>query len=155
MNARVQIIDQGGRGTDCGVEAPEQVKQMARDSGIHPDGHLVPGCAQSFIEGVDSRFPGQWLVRTRAALGLLDRSRDTVGIVQHLKTRLAPGTQFALVEGVIGIALELERPAVHDPGHNAASHWALAAGAGIPGGDASQLLLRWAYIGCQDDPGAR
>ena len=110
-----------------------------------------------FLERI---VPGDLLKLARAArAGALQRMRDAVGMVDHLKPGLAPRAQFAKIDGMLRIALELFRQAhldeaglavAHDLGvalHHAhqqpATRRTQRADARLPSGDArNQLFLR-------------
>ena len=83
--------------------------------------------------------------RRRAAIGRLDAAR----IVQPLQRRLAAGAELALIDRVLGIALELDRAALAGAHVQAAPRVALGAGAGVPGGDAGNLIFRLHQVGHQ------
>ncbi len=56
--------------------------------------------------------PGYFLKFAGAArAGALDRVRDAVGIVEHLKPRLAARAQLSEIDGMLGVAFELFRQA--------------------------------------------
>ena len=100
---------------------PARLAQLAREPG---DG-VVPGdLAEPAVDA-----PQHW--------GL-----DPAGIVQPLQRCLPAGAELALIDGMLGIALELDGAAFARPHVQAASGRALGAGAGVPGGDAGDLILR-------------
>src|SRR5271163_70557 len=103
-------------------------------------------------------IPADCLELTRTAwAGALDGMGDTIGMVQHLQTRLATGTKLSLVDGMLRIAFELFGQAhfdqallttthhlgfaLHYADQQAASRGAYGADARLDGGDAGDQLF--------------
>ena len=71
------------------------------------------------------------------------RSREAVGVIEALERRLPARAERALIDGVLGVALELDHPPFAVPGEDPAAGRALAADGGEPGGDpGNELLVR-------------
>ena len=103
----------------------------------------MSGALQFGRERVQGIIPGEVGKFPRAPLSLLHRAGEAVGIVQQLQARLPARAELAPVEGMLGVAFNFHGAAIHHADHNAAAGRALAAGAGVPGGLARQLLFRW------------
>ena len=75
---------------------------------------------------------------------------DAIGVVQPLQRGLAPHAEPAAVDGVLGVALDLDRPALPGADADAAAGRALPADAGVPRGDAGNDVVGGHHEG--DDP---
>src|SRR5207247_1573548 len=77
------------------------------------------------------------------------RAREPVGVVQPLETGLAAGAEPPVVDGRVGVAFELDDAALADAGAETAARSAFAAGRGVPGGDAGDLIVGRDEVGDQ------
>ena len=75
------------------------------------------------------------------------RIGDPIGVVQALERRLPARAQAALVDGRLGVALELDHPALAHLGVHPAPGRALTTGGRVVGGDARDLILRRHEVG--------
>src|SRR2546421_324776 len=75
------------------------------------------------------------------------RIGDPIGVVQALECRLPARAQAALVDGRLGVALELDHPALAHLGGHPAPRRALPTGGRVVGGDARDLILRRHEVG--------
>ena len=85
----------------------------------------------------------------RAVGAAQHRRPDAARVVEPLERRLAARAELALVDRVLGIALQLDRATLAGPDVHAAARGALGAGARVEGGHARDLVLGLHQIGHQ------
>ncbi len=101
--------------------------------------HLPAGRAELGGEPSDRIIPGDL---AEAAVGLPRHGRlDASRVVQALQRGLAARAQLALIDRMLGIALQLDRSALPGAHVEAAAGLALGASAGVPGGHSRDLVL--------------
>ena len=93
---------------------------------------LPPAPCSFWASSGDRLVPGDLLEACRPPGGPSGPCRPA-GIVEPLKCRLPVGAELARVDGMLGIAFELDRPALAGLHVQPAASRALGAGAGVPG----------------------
>src|SRR5207237_3717496 len=74
------------------------------------------------------------------------RIRDAIGVVKALQRGLPARAQPTLIDGRLGVALELDHSALAPLGVEPAPGRALTAGGRVVGGDAGDLILRRHHV---------
>jgi hypothetical protein len=109
--------------------------------------HPVAGLAQLAGEPGDGVIPGD--LHEAAVGGPGHRRLDPARVVEALQRGLPAGAELALVDRVLGIALELDRASLAGAYVHAAPGGALGAGARVPGRYAGHLILGLHQVGHQ------
>ncbi len=123
--------------TECRGPLREKIgKRAAAGAGNH----------RELAAGDLGRQPRDRIVPRRGLEGAVGiphhRALDPARIVESLQCRLAARAELPLVDGVLGIPLELDGPSLTRPHVNTATGGALGARARVPGRDAGDLILR-------------
>ena len=109
--------------------------------------HPVARLAQLAGQPADGVVPGD---RRQAPVAAARHGApDPARVVQPLQRRLTAGADLALVDGVVGVPLQLDRAPLASAHVHAAALVAFGAGAGVPGRHAGDLVLRLHQIGHQ------
>ncbi len=91
--------------------------------------------AQGLVPGDGLKLP------TPPVAGPAQRAAHPVGMVERLKPGLAADRRLPLIQGVVRVALDLDRPASHHPDDDPLASAAESAGAGEPGVEPFQQVF--------------
>ena len=94
------------------------------------------------LQGVHGLVPAHFLEPARAPAQGAHGASDPVGVVQGLDSSLSPEGQLPRVHGIVGIPLDLLRPAFDDADEHAAVGVILSAQGRVPVVDTSDQVLR-------------
>ena len=128
VGLELQVLDAGGLGEPAGQHPEMPAGRLGDHGGV---GAAVLDLAGQGVHPLG--LPGDSVVETRAPVAAaLHGTGNAIGVVQRLDPGLASRAGLSLVGGVVGVALDLLGPALHDANQNALAGRAVAAKAGVP-----------------------